>query len=467
MQKVPLITRHRQAGFSLVEALLAIAVFGLLSSAIIGAIIYGRAATASSGDHARAAYLADEGIEAVRNIRGAGYANLVDGTYGIAQSANAWTLSGTSDTSGIYTRSVTIASNGSNRKTVTSHVAWTGTGSGGQIDVTTELANWKANFAKSWATPSQYSSLDLSGTIAGYKVDTTGSYAYIVRNSATGPNFFVVNISTPTAPTVVGSMTLAGTPTNISVSGNYAYVSNASSTAELQIVNIATPATPTLAGTYNAAGNAGGLGVYAVGTTIYLTRSANGGNDEFVVINAATPAAPVRISGYSLNVNMYEVYVSGGTVVIATGSDTQEIITFTTALGLLTLGGSINLPGTVDATTVAGYGANVVVGQGTVLHTFSSLLGLLTVGYSDTTLPGTINDLAVDAADNLVFAGTNYANGEFQVVNIANTSAPTLYSNVNVTGSFNLTGVAYNSTYNVVPGALSNTAAEAVVFGPN
>jgi len=466
MQKALLAINQR--GFSVVEVLLAVTVFALLSTAVIGALVYGRSSTAGSGDRVRASYLAEEGTEAVRNIRNAGYSNLIDGTFGLAQTGGVWGLSGGSDTNGIYTRSTTIAPAGTNRKSVTSRVSWSGANGSGSTDVTTELTNWFAAIAKSWTTPSQYSSLDLTGSIAGWKVDTAGSYAYIVRKSATGPNFFIVNISTPTAPTVVGSLTLAGTPTNISVSGNYAYVSNSLSTGELQIVNIATPASPTLSGAYNATGTAGGLGVFAVGSTIYLTRAANGGSDEFVVINASNPASPTRITGYGLNVVMNEVWVTGVTAYIATGSDTQEILVLNLSLSpLISLGTAINLPGTVDATTITGSGLSLVVGQGTALYTVSlnNLLGPTVSG--TLTMPGTVNDVSIDATHNYVDVGTSYASGEFQVVNLASFSSPTILSSVDMTGSLSLTGVDYNATYDVAVGASSSTTIEAPVFGPN
>jgi hypothetical protein len=463
-----IIRRGRSAGFSVVEVLLAVTIFGFLTTALIGAVVYGRASTAGSGDRLRGDYLAEEGVEALRNIRNAGYTNLVDGTYGLAQSGGAWTLSGSSDTSDIYTRSVTVATSGSNRKIVTSHVSWNGTTGAGQVDAATELTNWLSSLAKSWAVPSQYGGLNLTGTIAGYKVATSGSYAYMVRNSATGPNFFVINISTPTSPTVAGTLTLAGTPTNVAVSGNYAYVSNTSDTTELQIVNITTPATPSLSGSYNAAGTGNGMGVYAVGSVVYLTRAINSGSDEFVIINAATPASPTRLGGYGLNISTSEVYINGTTAYVTTTSDTQEVVVINVSVpGTLTLGTNINLPTNTDATTIAGYGNTIVVGQGTTLYTITNSQALAPVVVGSVTLPGTIYDLDIDNTQDYAFAGTNYANGEFQVVNIDNTASPALLSNVNMTGTINLTGVVYSTTQNVVVGASSNTALEASVFGPN
>src|SRR5262245_58115575 len=108
MPKVQWIIK-RQAGFSVIEVLLAATVFGFLVTGLIGAFVYGRASTDASGDRARAVALADEGLDAVRNIRDASYSNLTDNTFGLVQTGGVWTLSGTSDTTGIFTRQVTIS----------------------------------------------------------------------------------------------------------------------------------------------------------------------------------------------------------------------------------------------------------------------------------------------------------------------------------------------------------------------
>lgn len=78
MLKAWLRTRFGQGGFSPVELLLAATVFGLLVTALTGALIYGRESTAASGDRDRAVLLAEEGLEATRNIANASFANLVD-----------------------------------------------------------------------------------------------------------------------------------------------------------------------------------------------------------------------------------------------------------------------------------------------------------------------------------------------------------------------------------------------------
>lgn len=133
-----------QGGFLSLEVLLAAVVFGFLSVAIAGALIYGRQSTANAGENDRASVLADEGIEAVRNIRDANFANLTNGTHGLTQSGSTWTLSGISDVTGIFTRQVTISAVDATRKSIVSTVSWTTGSTTRQVSATARLTNWQA-----------------------------------------------------------------------------------------------------------------------------------------------------------------------------------------------------------------------------------------------------------------------------------------------------------------------------------
>jgi len=147
MQKVSLTiksNRFRQIGMSLVEILLAIAIFSVISTGIIGAIIYGQESTAVAGSRERAVKVAEEGIEAVRNIRDSGYSNLpVDGTYGLVIAGGVWTLSGSSDVTDIFTRTVTLSTIDARTRNVTVNVTWSQTVQRpGVISVNTYLTDW-------------------------------------------------------------------------------------------------------------------------------------------------------------------------------------------------------------------------------------------------------------------------------------------------------------------------------------
>lgn len=147
MEKELLHTKY-QAGFSLVEVILATSVFVLLATALVGSYLYGQESTMLAGNRAQAVLLAEEGLEAVRNIRDANFTNIANGTHGLAISGNQWNLSGSSDTNGIFTRSLTIADAGSNRKAVSCIVSWEQNPSrSGSVTLNTRMTSWLSSAA--------------------------------------------------------------------------------------------------------------------------------------------------------------------------------------------------------------------------------------------------------------------------------------------------------------------------------
>lgn len=235
---------RKEHGFSPVEALLAATIFGFVVTALAGAIIYGRSSTASSGERARATALAEEGIEATRNIRDAAFANLTNGTFGIAQSGGVWTLSGSSDTSGIFTRQVTIGTVDSTRKSVTSTVSWSLGSNAYQVSTNSRLTNWLASLAqtgpimmaysKTTTTPF-YRTWDGSNWSAEGSASTVvGNINYMVLKSSRTRNEAILGTQTSTGAIYVqvwngttwGSATLVGTGTTTTRSFDISYEKN-------------------------------------------------------------------------------------------------------------------------------------------------------------------------------------------------------------------------------------------------
>jgi prepilin-type N-terminal cleavage/methylation domain-containing protein len=142
---------HR--GFSLVEVMLAVAIFSLIVSVFVGALIYAQQSVASFGSHAKASFLAEEGLEAARNIRDAGFSNLTDGTYGLAISGGQWVFFGSSDTTDNFTRTITISTIDPERKQVSSNVFWQENPQRtGSVALITYLDNWAAVAASDYDT---------------------------------------------------------------------------------------------------------------------------------------------------------------------------------------------------------------------------------------------------------------------------------------------------------------------------
>jgi len=131
-------------GFSLVEVMLAISVFGLLVTVLIGILTYSQSANRSSSDRDQATFLAEEALEAVRNIRDDDFSSLVDGQYGLAISSGHWTLVGTEDEVENFTRSVDISTVDQDTKKIVARVEWVE--SSGMIkrsELVSYLSNWQ------------------------------------------------------------------------------------------------------------------------------------------------------------------------------------------------------------------------------------------------------------------------------------------------------------------------------------
>ncbi len=144
IKKAWLTTSKNSKGFLLIEVLLSSSLFIVFLTAFAGVLYYGIQSSVLAGNRSQAVLLADEGQEAVRSMKNINFANVPDGTYGLVYTNNAWTLSGTEDVNGMYTRRVTIATIDANRKSVTSTVSWQQT-PGRQVSVETvgRITNWK------------------------------------------------------------------------------------------------------------------------------------------------------------------------------------------------------------------------------------------------------------------------------------------------------------------------------------
>ena len=128
----------------MVEVLLAISVTVMFVSFIIGGLVYSQESSDLSGKRNRATFLAEEGLEATRNIRDNGFLNLVDGSYGLSTLGNEWNFLGVSDTTEIFERTVNISTVNADTKLITSSVTWPQNAQrNGNVTLETYLTNWK------------------------------------------------------------------------------------------------------------------------------------------------------------------------------------------------------------------------------------------------------------------------------------------------------------------------------------
>lgn len=155
-------------GLSVIEVILAAAIFVIFSAGAVSLILHSLSSTRLSGEQLIANTYASEGIDAVKSIANQSYANLVN-TLGVGVSvngSNVWTFSGTNNTFDKYTRVITIEdaqrdgsgnvvnSGGTvdpNTKKVTSTVTWQfSSNRNNDVTLTTYITNWRANIIQNF-----------------------------------------------------------------------------------------------------------------------------------------------------------------------------------------------------------------------------------------------------------------------------------------------------------------------------
>lgn len=140
MQKARSVTNR---GFSLIEVILAVSIFALIITALVGTFLYGQESTVLSGQRGRAVILAEEGLEVARNIRDENFSNLTNGEHGLVISGNQWIFFGLEDVTGVFTRQITVSTVNSDTKQVSVNVFWQQNEQRtGNVALVTYLTNW-------------------------------------------------------------------------------------------------------------------------------------------------------------------------------------------------------------------------------------------------------------------------------------------------------------------------------------
>ncbi len=135
----------RQAGFSLLELTLAIAIFSLGSVGMATLLIDSNLSTKLAGERTEALLYAKEGIDAVKSIRDSNWDSVSVGVHGLVSNSGAWVFDGSPDLiSGKYTREVDVVSATSTIKNVSVTVSWDlVSGRPASVVLDTILTNWR------------------------------------------------------------------------------------------------------------------------------------------------------------------------------------------------------------------------------------------------------------------------------------------------------------------------------------
>jgi hypothetical protein len=258
-----------------------------------------------------------------------------------------------------------------------------------------------------------------------------GNYAYSYLTDAYS-GLQIINISNPSAPTLIVNYNTNGITYDVEIVGSYAYVADGNS--GLQIINISNPSAPTLIGNYDTSGAA--YGVQIVGSYAYVDDGSG-----LQIINISNPSAPTLIGNYDTTGSAYGVEIVGNYAYVANSFSGLQIINISNP-------SAPTLIGNYD-TTGSAFDVEIVGNYAYVADSFS---GLQIINISNPSAPTLIGNYDTTGLAKDVQIVGNYAyvadsGSGLQIINISNPSAPTLVGNYDTTGSAQEVQVVGNYAY--------------------
>jgi Tfp pilus assembly protein PilV len=454
---------HLARGSSLMEILLAVAIFVLGMTTIATIHLESSANYRLGSERAKANRLAVEGLEAARAIRDASWGSITAGTKGLAISGNAWSFSGTSDTQDGYTRSVQISAADADSWYVTSTVMWNfRSGQTATSTYTTLLTNWHETTSSgggSWSSATVVATTTVPGSIPAQAlaVNESTNRLYVgTPVSATGSEFYIYDISIPNSPAVLGQLELGKSISALTVSGTRVYAASDTNPDEVKIINVSSSTNPVIINTITLTGNSNVNGMVTTGTQLQMVRSKQGLQSTYYVYSLANELSPSLLGSLYLGDGAGELALSnlGSYAFMAGHTDAQEFqfVNFSSP-GTMVVGGSSNAAGTENFTTVNVSGTNAYAGSlarvgnpefftyNISTPTAPTELGSLEVGAD-------INRSAINATQpNLVFLATASSTAEFLIVDVSSPASPSFYNRINLPATATAIALTSSTAY--------------------
>jgi hypothetical protein len=146
------------------------------------------------------------------------------------------------------------------------------------------------------SSPGIVSELELDDDIGACGVYVSGNTAYVTCRSESDSTFAIVDVSNPESPVLtgsIGSSEISGNVYEVVVLGDYAYL--ATSGIELYVVDISTPSLPTVTTSYDLPDYSDAESIDGFGSTIVLGRQ----NGDVYLFDVSTPSSPVVLGSYN------------------------------------------------------------------------------------------------------------------------------------------------------------------------
>ncbi len=464
--------KNLDKGQSVLEVLVALAILAISISAAVFLIFQSQSFSLDTAMNQEAIYLAQKGLEISRKTAKENFSALVNSS---------------TTTDGFLQETIVEIIDDYSKK-ITNRVTWqTDPLRPQKIELVTIITDWEnfvsppdstdtggSGLSGDWRNPRTLGSVDLGPGNSATDLDVVNKIVYLSAeaSAAAKPDFFIIDATNGQSPSLVSSINTGDSLNAVDVSGNYAYVANRSTTAQLQIIDVSDKNNPVLKKSFQLSGVSGSG---AIGQTIFYgyskvfigTKKATG--PEFHIIDVSNPLNPVALGNFEINADVNGIYVRGDLVYIATSAEELIVLNVVNPAAIAKIGaynalGDSEYGKIVQIIDKKLYLGRLVGGNNSSYHEFhilnvASSSSPQNLGSKD--LATDLNDLRI--RDNLAFLGTSDPNKEFQVWDISNPA------NISFLSSFNFPQVATGIDYedNIVYVAVrSNDALRIITSSP-
>ncbi len=364
-------TMRSRRGSLLLEALVAIGLFAIFLGAIGLTLILGERSTVAGGDHVRAAFVAEQALEGVRQMRNVNFASITTGAHGVKVVNNVWAFTGTSIvTSDGYTSKVNVTTMSADWLQVDATAEWNfGKSRSGAVVLTTYVTNWRKPFTiGNWAAVSLQSTTSISGSPSLQKVAVSGNYAYLT--SSAGNGLYVYDISNPASPVrVSSSLNLGVAVYGAAISGTGLYLATNGTASEVQLFNIESPTSLTLSSrmsTYDLPGSGLARSVAVYAQNAFIGALENPGTKELYSLSVSDTGSLTLLDSMALSGSVMDISLSDGYAYIASSNNAGEfrVVDIFDPSNLLDAPGTgIDLDNTQDAFAMNTFGTSALIGR--------------------------------------------------------------------------------------------------------
>ncbi|PIQ77518.1 hypothetical protein COV82_04100 [Candidatus Peregrinibacteria bacterium CG11_big_fil_rev_8_21_14_0_20_46_8] len=356
MQKSP---SKRYAG-TLLEIIIALGIFAFAAAGLVVLSLGALTGTQRAEDRLRANAFGQQAMEAARAIRDYEWTNLPAGTHGLTDSNGYWELSGNSDLlDNYFTRTITVTDIDANTKNISVRVSWVPyPGATDQIEFTGRLRDivserWtqtvEADFSPgtadkiavvdtnggalelirmgNWTEASILTTYDFGGDadVNGLTVVDDRLFT-VAKNNGADEEFTVFDLTQLGQANLpeLGSVELSTVCNDVSVQGNYAYVSTEDGNEEIKIIDLTTYQK---VNGINLPGSNKTYGMQIENNMLYIGAERSGSGEEFFAYDISDPLGAMTTPAGSTEIGerVSSVDIQGNYAYLATSHDSREL----------------------------------------------------------------------------------------------------------------------------------------------